>query len=66
MSIEVMTAVWDYSTAYGGDLVMMLAIANYADINGRAYPSIKTLAQRGRMTERNAQYCIKKLEAWVS
>jgi hypothetical protein len=62
MSIEVMTAVWDYSTAYGGDLVMMLSIANYADINGRAYPSIRTLAQRGRMTERNAQYCIQKLE----
>jgi hypothetical protein len=63
MSIEVMTAVWDYSTAYGGDLLILLAVANYADVNGRAYPSVKTLAQRGRMTERNAQYCIRKLEA---
>jgi hypothetical protein len=63
MSVEVMTAVWDWSTAYGGDLLILLAIANYADINGRAYPSVGTLAQRGRMTERNAQYCIKKLEA---
>lgn len=63
MSIEIMTAVWDRSTAYGGDLLILLAIANYADINGRAYPSIRTLSQRGRMTERNAQYCIQKLEA---
>jgi Helix-turn-helix domain len=63
MSIEVMTRVWKHSQAYGGDILILLAIANYADENGRAYPSIPTLAQRGRMSERNAQYCIQHLEA---
>jgi hypothetical protein len=63
MSIEVMSRVWDLSRAKGGNLLILLAIANYADIHGCAYPSVATLASRGRMTERNVQYCLRELEA---
>lgn len=58
-----MTKVWEHSKAYGGDLLILLAIANYSDVKGRAFPSIQTLAERARMTERNAQYRLRNLEA---
>lgn len=62
MSIKVSTRVWEQSTAVGSELLMLLAIADFADEEGRAFPSIPTLARRCRMGERNAMYLLKALQ----
>ena len=64
MSIEVMTHVWKYSQHKGSALLTLLAIADCAHDDGtNAYPSIGTLAEKTRMTERNVQLVLKTLEA---
>mgnify|MGYP003137059526 CR=1 FL=1 len=58
-----MSQVWSYSKArHNSQLLLLLAIADYAhDDGGGAYPSIRTLADRCRMSERNVQYLIAEL-----
>lgn len=41
---------------------MLLAIADFSDDEGRAYPSVPTLAQKCRMSKRNAQFILRNLE----
>ena len=62
MSIEWMTHVWNNSKQSGSQLLMLLAIADYANETGKAWPSIETLAQRTRQTHRNALRIIDKIE----
>jgi len=62
MSIEVMTRVWASSQQKGSTLLLLLSIADYANERGIAYPSIETLAQKVRMTTRNVQKLLRKLE----
>ncbi len=61
MSIRIMTLVWERSLHSGGDLLVLLAIADYADDTGQAYPAVGTLAHKARMSERNCQYVLKRL-----
>ena len=63
MSIKAMTTVWEKSEQSGSSLLMLLAIADYAQDDGSgAWPSLATLARKTRMKRRNAIYTIKKLE----
>jgi hypothetical protein len=62
MSISVMSQCWSQSKHSATDLLMLLAIADFSDDKGKAYPAIGTLAAKCRMGRRNAQYVIKKLE----
>jgi len=62
MSIKVMTAVWAKSAQKGSALLLLLAIADHADDAGKAYPSVDTLAEKIRMTPRNTQFLLRKLE----
>ena len=57
-----MTQVWQHSRHKGGSLLLLLAIADFADDEGTAWPSITTLAAKARMSERNIQYALKELE----
>jgi hypothetical protein len=53
MSAEATDAVWDHSRAGRGDLLVLLAIANYARPDGsNAYPSNATLQRMTRLGER--------------
>lgn len=62
MSIKVMTLVWQYSRNKGSALLLELAIADHAHDDGSgAWPSVKTLAQKVRMSERNVQLLLRKL-----
>lgn len=61
MSIRIMSNIWAHSKQRGSALLVLLAIADFADENGKAFPSIQTLAQKTRMTERNIQKLISKL-----
>ncbi len=62
MAISVVTWVWDNSPHSGTALLLLLAIAdNTHDDGGGAYPSIKTLAKKARISERNVHYGLKEL-----
>ena len=64
MGYKVTTPVWDHSKAKGSDLLVLLAIADSADnTTGDAYPSIQTLADLSRLSERGVRYSIRRLEA---
>ncbi|TWD77471.1 hypothetical protein FB547_1095 [Variovorax beijingensis] len=62
MSILVMSRVWQESSHSGAHLLMMLAIADFADDQGRAYPSVSTLAQKCRVKPRAANYSLADLK----
>lgn len=62
MSISVMSEVWNKSQHSGSELLMLLAIADFSDDHGKAYPSVNTLSNKCRMSRRNAQYVINILK----
>lgn len=53
MSVLSSARVWERSKQAGTDLLMLLAIADFADDDGRAYPSVPTLARKCRTTPRH-------------
>lgn len=55
MSIYVQSKLWEHSTQKGSSLLLLLAIADHADDNGRAYPSIDRLASKTRLSRRQVQ-----------
>lgn len=61
MSLHQLTLVWKFSKQEGNRLLLMLAIADYASDDGEAFPSIQTLADKSRMSVRNARYVVKQL-----
>ncbi len=62
MSIKIMTEVWEYAQAKGSELLLLLAIADHADDKGKAYPSLQRLAHKTRLSKRNVQYLLKRLQ----
>jgi hypothetical protein len=62
MSVRTLAAVWQGSQHGGSALLMMLAIADFADDKGQAYPSVSTLAEKTRMKSRNANYLLRELQ----
>ncbi|PYP82895.1 MAG: hypothetical protein DMF61_24840, partial [Blastocatellia bacterium AA13] len=64
MSIKVMQAVWESSAQKGSALLLLLAIADWCRDDGDgAFPSIKTIARRCRMSVRNTQILINRVKA---
>src|SRR5918911_5044637 len=61
MSIKVMSRVWEESRQSGGALLVLLAIADFADDAGVAFPSIRTLARKARLSGRQVQRVIAQL-----
>ena len=62
MSVRMLTQVWYNSRHKGNALLLLLAIADNADDEGFAFPGIKYLALKARMSERNVQYLLRVLE----
>lgn len=56
-----LAAVWEHSRHSGNDLLMMLAIADFADDDGKSYPAVQTLAKKCRMTPRNVNRVLAEL-----
>lgn len=57
-----MAKVWESSQHAGSDLLMLLAIADFSDDDGNAFPAVATLAGKCRMKERNCRYILRTLE----
>jgi hypothetical protein len=62
MSVRVMAAVWQHSRATGGELLVALALADFANDAAECWPSIPVLTQKARLTERRVQRVLDKLE----
>lgn len=63
MSVHVTAYVWEHSAQSGTDLLLMLAIADMANKEGVAWPSVPTLSRFIRMSERSVQRTLASLEA---
>ena len=61
MSLKTLTTVWERSEANGTALLCMLALADFADDNGEAFPKISTLARRCRVSERTILRVLEQL-----
>ncbi|MEJ5200607.1 MAG: helix-turn-helix domain-containing protein [Anaerolineales bacterium] len=62
MSVKVSTRVWEKSTRGGAELLLLLALADWADDWGYCYPSIDQIAKKIHQTRRNVIRLIQKLE----
>ena len=58
-----MTAVWLYSQSELGSRLVILSLANYANEQFESWPSVATLAQHTKLSERQVHRCIKALMA---
>ena len=67
MSIRVMSAVWDRGPDDKSELLLLLALADYANDDGACWPSINSLMQKSRLSERGVQSVLKRLAAdgWI-
>jgi Helix-turn-helix domain len=63
MSLKTLAHVWTHAQARGNHLLVLLAIADNANDDGIAYPSIKTLAKKTRTTPRTVKRLVRQLEA---
>ncbi len=61
MSISVIDRVWKYSQQGGTALLVLLALADWADDWGYCYPGHAAIARKARTTERNVYLLINKL-----
>lgn len=62
MSITILAEVWQYAPVSGGELLVLMAIADAADDDRRmSWLSVPTIAKRSRMKERNTYNCLKSL-----
>lgn len=63
MSVKVMTWVWEHSPVAGNERLVLLAIADCADDEGRnAWPSMRTLAHKTRLDVRTVQRIVRRLQ----
>ena len=61
MSVKVMSKVWHSAPYSGGTLLVLLALADWADDEGRCYPKLETVAKKARLKKSGAKYCMKRL-----
>jgi len=61
MSIHSSNEVWAKSKAKGNSLLTLLAIADDANDNGVAWPSVQRIKDKTNQEERNVQVCLVKL-----
>ena len=63
MSIKLMAMVWESGPEDHAQKLVLLAIADHANDEGMAYPSMARIARKCSMTERGARAVIRKLES---
>src|SRR5205814_10255692 len=63
MSIKVAIEVWRGSQHKSGNLLVLLALADHADDQGKAWPGIPLLARKARLSQRHTRRCLNQLVA---
>jgi hypothetical protein len=64
MATKITAEVWEHSQAKGSALLLLLALADYADsVHAQCWPAVQRLSCMIRMSERNTQYLLRKLAA---
>jgi hypothetical protein len=63
VSVKIMSAIFDSKTLGPTERLVMLALADHADDEGRCYPSIARLCERTGLSERAVQSHVKALTA---
>lgn len=69
MSIKIMAQVWENGPADRTELLVLLALSDFANDQGKAWPAMKSIAKKSRLSsERAAQKIVRRLEekGWVS
>src|SRR5262245_3602617 len=61
MSIAVMSAIWKHSQHRGSARLVLLAIGDFADDHGQAFPSVETLAGKARVGETTVHRILRQL-----
>jgi hypothetical protein len=62
MSIELLTQVWKYAEVTGSELLVLLALADYAHDDGTSiYPSVATIARKSRLSVDQARRVVHEL-----
>ena len=63
MSVKIMARVWAHSQQKGGELLVMLALADFANDTGECWPSIPVLAQKARLSDRQTMRVLNTLQS---
>jgi hypothetical protein len=63
MSIKIMSQIWENGPGSVTDRFVLLAIADYANDDGEAWPSIASIMKKTTLSERGVQTTIRRLEA---
>lgn len=62
MSIYVMSYVWRHAKVSGSELLVLLAMADFADDEGRnIYPSMQSLSEKARLSEKQTRRIVHQL-----
>jgi hypothetical protein len=62
VSVKIMSLVWDRTDLSQAETLVLLALADRADDDGRCWPSIAGVAERARMTERSVQRVMRVMQ----
>jgi hypothetical protein len=68
MSLRLMAAVWESAPCSQTTLLVLLALADHANDEGKCWPSVATLAKRTRTSERHVHRILLELKAagWIA
>lgn len=61
MSVRALTAVWECSKSKGADLLVMLALADWADFDGWCWPGLSQLQRKTRLSRPTVIAALKQL-----
>jgi hypothetical protein len=62
VSVHVLSWVFQNSEAEAGERLVLLVLANFADESGLSWPGVARIAREARLSERQVQRCLRKLE----
>jgi hypothetical protein len=62
VSIRIMSAVWEEADVSGAKLLVLLALADYANDEGFCWPGVHALAKKARVSERYVRELLGDLE----
>ena len=68
MSIKIMSRIWEEGPDQQGELLVLLALSDWANDEGDCWPSMAGIARKTRIEERSARRIIRRLEeaGWLS